>query len=371
MYDGMFVSTTAGYTRYRSQKQRKKSQKISQGGSKPPFLELPAANPTATISVSAPYRKTKQNSDPSYFTLTAAVKVGDDDILTAVSGVDIRSDFFQKVLDEAVDQRENFCANHETSICALIDKNGYIIASNQGGEHTGGFVGEITGILMQQLATEDVGIFKRITIENTQAECEQKQEESSDASDLLRGPFSIISGGASSLLKTLGYYFTFFADSTLFPHSSVDAKQKKHSKVASEAPKVKVSCTMEIPFYVLLEERFEELRTDLHKEAKCESGCNMVYYLNKVKETNLLFLYAAVLDENCRRACFHSHDSLTHAQKPYSSICKMGQRYRRPPSSCFNQLVERDSIEVCGAGRVLTSSVWIMTSLLVVFRLVV
>ena len=82
MYDGAFISTNAGYVKYSSLDSN--NARFQGNFVRPPHFEMAAANSGATISVSTPQVDEGRHIDtPVYFTVSAAVKVGAEKVMTA------------------------------------------------------------------------------------------------------------------------------------------------------------------------------------------------------------------------------------------------------------------------------------------------
>ena len=232
-----------------------------------------------------------------------------------------------------------------THVVALLDYNGYVIASNQGDKYVGEFFGQILGKLMDHLA--NVSIFKRVNLDDTQAECPILDEYDSAANYLLT-PAKIIIKLLGLLLKSM---YTITLKLTLFIISLFQVTQVYGSTKTRAT--VNVSCVKTIPMYL-----FQEHVLKSFKEQKkphvvlCKNSCSQTFALVTVKDTNLILIIA---ETNCQGRCRTYKTSLKHIKKNGVEIWKQKERYRRRPVSCFNSTVSGIKHE-CGRGAMMQPS---------------
>lgn len=275
----------------------------------------------------------------------------------------IGNEFFQEIFEKATSPKSSgaeYCNTNTTNICALIDQNGYIVSSNQGERYIGRFIGDVSSILIEKLA--ESGIFSKIMIEDTQSECPLPPQESKGSSINLLTPFTFlyqIFQGMIFALQTLSWITVQYSSIFLF-------STEGHAE--TDKP-IKVSCTLQMPFYVFQTSLYRENYADKHKWIKCDEACNLIYYLKEVKDTNLLFLYAKSTTQ-CKSKCIKPDKNLAH-RKSFNienRVCKEKARYRRKPGKCYNEDIPNEHL-VCGGSKEIKPTLFIVSVLFTILYL--
>lgn len=361
--ESLFVATIGGYSRYITYTNTSKP--FQRDIHKVGIVQMAAAMPDVNIGVTVPKRGEKDLSDdPVFATIAGTARI--DGMLGAVSGMKMSTDnLYQALLNASAVANIKYsterlavkvCADNNTHVCAILDYNGYIMQSNQGNKYIGKFVGEVVGKLMEHLSNENISIFTKIVLNDTQAECPIPDKYDS-ASSILLTPAKLMFNFAQLLLGSLSWMTT----QVYFSLLSFTRHQHVHGQ---EIKKVNVSCTKEMPFYVFNKSRWEkhqEIRIDerqYRRQINCVN-CPQKYALSPIKETNLIFFIADTCPD-CRQYKVRT----TPIKKEDPSICTAEVKYRRRPDNCFNQTEKDLKSAKCGKAIMETPSLLLLVTLL-------
>ena len=262
---------------------------------------------------------------------------------------------FIKPLDE-FEATKNIYYTPTTHVTALLDLNGYILASNQGNKYVGRFIGEIQGKLMQHLSNVNISVFKRVDLDDTQAECPVSDEFNSASSTLLN-PAKLIFKAISMTMKSMyliGLNLSMFIIS-MFQYHEVHGQTR---------PTINISCVKTMPLYIYQPDKWKEIYAK--KELKLvicgkEKGCTQSFAIKEIKNTNMILLVATT---PCHGKCKDLRTTTKHVKREDVNICEQKERYRRQPFKCYNATVD-DEDKRCGRGSMTQPSLWILLAILI------
>lgn len=261
------------------------------------------------------------------------------------------------------------CPDNTTAFCAIIDQNGFIVASNQFSKYTGRFLGERIGYLVEAMSNK--GIFVSYHLKDTQAECQTSDEKSS--ANFLLTPAKLIINALLLMCKSM-YWLVIqlgiFIISLMRPESSNVVAQKPRT--------IPISCTKDMTFYRIRDSFFTELnRNNFYSGSfscsprlpKCRRQKFQIY---KIAETNMYFV---VLEPDSDCQCFDYKISIDPVRVPDTDKwCSKNPptfNYRKTPTTCFNSTAKETGNEACGAASqmsisMLTSAIVVASGVLVI-----
>lgn len=266
-----------------------------------------------------------------------------------VSGFDLNEIEFQKIILSSSKGIER-----SSYMIFLLDQNGIIVFSNQENRHVGRFIGEINFSLLVN-KFENISIFKKVELYDTQAECEANKINKCmhSKSNFLTNPLRVFFKGLSVLYNSISLvlitYSTFLID-------AVSASESGHK----EEPTPNVSCTKEIRFYLSMDIRNKTF-SKAEKRISCSPKCNMAFDIRNVDKTNLLLLVLNIPPE-CKTSCMKSSTKLGPVR--IEEIPDNKERYRRKPKQCQNDVLKNETLtsrSMCGTGNNLIPSSLILT----------
>jgi len=260
-----------------------------------------------------------------------------------VSGAIINSKTLNNMFMEEVETINSECSNNDTHVCALIDSFGYIIASNQNNKYTGRFIGERIGPLVDYF--NKTGVFKTVQLRDTQAEC-SLEEESNSAANVLLTPAKMLLGALSIFFNSV-YWLSVqvvIVIASLIEHQNNVAKAQVSNSDST------MGCTMTREYYVLTGSSVDWTP---YTCPECDSGTSQEqqpkFTLKKVPYTNVYLLMASTGSERC--GCFDGKvlprdKEIVRGQKEWCAESK--QKYRKAPSTCYNE-TKMNQKEKCGS----------------------
>lgn len=235
------------------------------------------------------------------------------------------------------EEEKHDCYDNSSRICALVDQNGYIMASNLGPSFIGRFIGEQSNLIIEHLVNE--GVLKEVMLEDTQASCAWTDHSRANAGILLL-PARLIINGLLFLLKTLTH-ITVQIGMLIF---SIFQSQGYAS--GGDNPDILISCTHRWEFYLFQRDEIEMFNKEgRNKEKRCSNDCKMKFgNIRVIKETNMFFLDISI-PLNCHIQCKKMPKVLKRARTENEHYCVNEtktstvetQTYRRRPSNCFNE----------------------------------
>ncbi|XP_047126112.1 voltage-dependent calcium channel subunit alpha-2/delta-3 isoform X1 [Hydra vulgaris] len=360
-FTSLFVGTRGGYTRYffinsTDISRQRDLLRVS-------IFEEAVALPKATIILSTPTREIF-NDEIVYIKAKASSWIDkvEGRVLMAVTGTDMNSELLKEIMFNVTDSLGLKCLSNNTFTCALIDQNGYIVASNQGNRAVGQFFGAYHAQLMEFFSKSDVGVFRQIAIDDVQAICTEPKNSNSNSNYLLspaKTLFRIFLWFISLLWSFLVQTFTHVI--FLLNQNEVFLQNTKKNNV------INITCTEQISFYLFQNDKREELykkEDESKKQNKrnpstlrilCANGKYQYFELVDVPNTNLIFIVVNSPDAN---SCFKQPTRLRKQIPPDKDFCNQEEAYRLFPGVCYNQSTLTEELpEFCGAGELLQSSI--------------
>ncbi|XP_065651552.1 voltage-dependent calcium channel subunit alpha-2/delta-4 isoform X3 [Hydra vulgaris] len=344
-FRSLYVGTNGGYTRFFSRNQSVPPELDSLRTS---IFERAQAVPCSKLVVSAPLNTTLNNG-PLYITVEASswIQHGKNKTLVAVTGTEMHSGFIKQMFDNATATKNLNCKNNDSVVCAIVDQNGYIVVSNLGDNAIGSFFGKDRGALMDHLSSPNISIFRKITLDDTQAECPVPQVYDS-ASNFLLNPIQLMFSLSTWLI---GSCWSLLLHITVLGTSFF---RKYSTNAETTIDPTNVSCTKEMNFFLFKDHLLNNSpcsentpKTVVYKgSVECEPSIFQNYILTSVPETNLVFIIAEPNHFKCNQKPLETSST---KNKDLDSF--QDQRFRVRPNECFNptQPYEKNS-EYCGAG---------------------
>ena len=262
------------------------------------------------------------------------------------------------------------CKDNNSIVCAIVDQNGYIVVSNQGGRVIGLFIGEIQGKLMEHFSSPDISIFRKIVLEDNQAVCFEPKEYNSNSNYLLT-PVKLALKITTWILSSTGWliYRMLMLATSLF--------QIPFAFSQNPDIYIEITCTKIMSFFLFQNQKWEDLlvREEQAKKSKrsqvtlrtvdCGASKPQLYVLAPVPNTNLIFIVADQPDSfSCRKNPIY----LVKNKDQDDDFCTQEEPFRVMPGKCYNETQEEDELpEFCGSASNLDpSETIVLNSLLLV-----
>ncbi|XP_065651560.1 voltage-dependent calcium channel subunit alpha-2/delta-4 isoform X4 [Hydra vulgaris] len=358
-FQSVYVGTAGGYTRYFG---LNITQIPPRDTLRTELFEQALAMPLFNILVSVPIRDVFDD-EVVFLKVKASSWVERDGnkILLAVTGTEMNSGLMKEIFDNmtlSIGLKDD-CKNNNTFVCAVVDQNGYIVVSNQGGELIGRFLGEIQGQLMEHFSSPDISIFKKVTLKDSQAVCLEEKSYNSNADHLMNPAillFKLCSWLLCSMLSLM-YHFIMLAYSVIQIPLGGSLNPDNY---------INITCVKKLSFYLFQSNKWDDLlnREELGKKSKrsqftlrvvqCTKSKSQQYVLAPIPNTNLIFIVANQPDErSCRK-----NISLVEDIDQIDDFCTQEEPYRVMPGKCYSETSPDDELpQYCGVARNLRASI--------------
>ncbi|XP_077459637.1 voltage-dependent calcium channel subunit alpha-2/delta-3 isoform X1 [Stigmatopora argus] len=303
----------------------------------PLWYKRAAEQVSGTFVYSIPFSTALENK--SVVLASTAIQLLDDrkSPIVAAVGLQMKLEFFQRKFwtacrqCTALDGKCSISCESEDINCYLIDNNGFILVTEEQSQ-TGLFFGEVEGAVMNKLL--QMGSFKRITLYDYQALC-QEYAGSSDSAHTLSDPFNVVKW-------LLTKFVIFLLEFNLYSWWNVDLTVK------AQRPRGKttmVPCDTEYPAFVS-ERTIKETTGNI----ECD-GCVRSFVIQQIPSSNL---FMVVVDNKCD--CSNVPPvTMDPVEIMYNESHKCDrlkfQKDRKKPESCHPFHPEENAMECGSASR--------------------
>ena len=269
-----------------------------------------------------------------------------------VTGTDMNSGLLKDIFENVTNSMSLICKDNNTITCAVIDQNGYIVVSNQGGRAIGAFFGRYHAKLMEFFAKPDISIFRQIALEDSQAVCLESKYYDSAAS-ILFTPVKVLLGLIVWLFNSIWRVMVqmFLITVFLLQKNKVDLQNNNY---------INISCTKNMSFFLFQNDKWEDFyakeveqlkknkRSQTTLRIECTPSKFQYFVLAVIPDTNLIFI---VVDSPPDNSCSQKPMELVVDKDQRIDFCNQEESFRVVPGFCYNvSSPTEESSEYCGAG---------------------